>query len=263
MNHVRRFLIPLLLVLSVLSPATAAAQQADTAPADTLTTTVDTRQWYRFNYKQLIAPAALVAVGGFGVSYGWFCKEKRKMSDRFADWRGDHHIKVDDYLQYLPAAAYLGLGPAGVSSRHGIVGRLLAGATATVALGIMTEGLKLAVDEERPDGSDKRSFPSGHTAKAFAGAELMRLEYGLPYAIGAYTVATGVAFLRMYNGRHWLNDVLAGAGIGILSARIGYWMLPLYQKWFNFEKPSQPVAAAMPYYNPAERSAGLALTLVF
>ena len=243
------FLIPLLLCLLVLRPVSTAAQQPDTAPADTLTTTVDTRQWYRFNYKQLIAPAALVAAGGFGVSNGWFCKEKRKMNDRFAEWRGDHHIKVDDYLQYLPAAAYIGLGTAGVRSRHGIVGRLLAGATATVALGIMTEGMKLAVDEERPDGSDKRSFPSGHTAKA--------------YAIGAYTVATGVAFLRMYNGRHWLNDVLAGAGIGILSARIGYWMLPLYQKWFNFEKPTQPVAAAMPYYNPTERSAGLALTVVF
>lgn len=256
-----RILIPLLLVLLALHPATAAAQQA--AAADTIAATTNTGQWYRFNYKQLIAPAALVAVGGFGVSNGWFCKEKRKLNDHFADWRGDHHIKVDNYLQYLPAAAYLGLGAAGVRCRHGIVGRLLAGATAAVALGVMTEGIKLAVDEERPDGSDRRSFPSGHTAKAFAGAELMRLEYGLPYAIGAYTVATGVAFLRIYNGRHWLNDVLAGAGIGILSARIGYWMLPLYQKWFNFEKPSQAVATAMPYYNPADRSAGLALSVVF
>ncbi|MDE6694481.1 MAG: phosphatase PAP2 family protein, partial [Bacteroidales bacterium] len=50
-----------------------------------------------------------------------------------------------------------------------------------------------------------------------------------------YTVATSVAFLRMYNNRHWLNDVIAGAGIGILSARIGYWMLPLYQRWFHWD----------------------------
>lgn len=53
------------------------------------------------------------------------------------------------------------------------------------------------------------------------GAELVRIEYGGWYGAGAYAVAAGVGFMRMYNGRHWLHDVVAGAGVGILSARIG------------------------------------------
>ena len=47
------------------------------------------------------------------------------------------------------------------------------------------------------------------------------IEYGGGSGAGAYAVAAGVGFMRMYNGRHWLHDVVAGAGVGILSARIG------------------------------------------
>ena len=61
------------------------------------------------------------------------------------------------------------------------------------------------------------------------GAELVRIEYGEDYpwlAVGAYTIATATGALRVYNNHHWLSDVVAGAGVGILSARIGYWLLP-------------------------------------
>ena len=71
------------------------------------------------------------------------------------------------------------------------------------------------------------------------GAELMREEYGNAWGAGAYVIAGGVAFLRMYNDRHWLNDVIAGAGVGILAARIGYWLLPLERKLFRWEKKKQ------------------------
>lgn len=218
---------------------------------------------YKFNAKQLILPAALVAVGGFGVSNGWFCKMKGKLNDKISDWRGDHYFHHDDWIQYAPIVAYVGMGAVGIKSKHRIVERLLAGATAYAAMGIMTNVTKLAVDEKRPDSGALNSFPSGHTATAFMGAELIRLEYGTPFAIGAYTVATGIAFLRLYNSRHWLNDVLAGAGIGILSARIGYWMLPLYQKWFKLNKPDSPIVAGLPYYSPMDRSGGLAVNIVF
>lgn len=97
-------------------------------------------------------------------------------------------------------------------------------------------------------------FPSGHTATVFTGAELMRVEYGVGMGIGAYSVALGVAFLRLYNGRHWLNDVIAGAGIGILSARIGYWMFPLYQKWFKWDNQCSHIVVISPTYNPIRHS---------
>ena len=93
---------------------------------------------------------------------------------------------------------------------------------------------------------------------------MVREEYGLGPGIGAYTIAVGVAFLRLYNGRHWFNDVVAGAGIGILSARIGYWMLPLYQRWFKWNKFSfDNNMVVIPSYNHVERSIMINLSCSF
>ena len=76
--------------------------------------------------------------------------------------------------------------------------------------------LKNITKVERPDGSSNNSFPSGHTATAFAGAECMYREYkdqSIWYGIEGYAVATATGLFRMYNDRHWLTDVVAGAGI--------------------------------------------------
>ena len=72
------------------------------------------------------------------------------------------------------------------------------------------------------------SFPSGHTYMAFAGAELLRKEYGSDYpwrAIAGYTIATLVGLMRVRNNRHWVGDVLAGAGLGILTTDLVYWVI--------------------------------------
>lgn len=130
--------------------------------------------------------------------------------------------------------------------------------------GILVNGTKYFVDEKRPDSSAQNSFPSGHTATVFMGAELVRSEYGIGYGIGAYLVAGGVAFLRLYNDRHWLNDVVAGAGFGILSARIGYWLLPVNRKLFRLDKKkSATVIATSPFYQPDNHAFGAALAIRF
>lgn len=82
---------------------------------------------------------------------------------------------------------------------------------------------KYTAHVRRPDKSNYKSFPSGHTATAFMAAMMMHKEYGdrSPwYSISAFTVATATGISRILNNRHWLSDVLAGAGIGILSDRI-------------------------------------------
>ena len=103
--------------------------------------------------------------------------------------------------------------------------------------------------EERPDTKAHTSFPSGHTATAFMGAELVRLSYGNWVGLGAYTVAAGIGFLRMYNERHWLNDVLAGAGFGILSANLAHLLLPWEKSWFKHKKDNTDISI-MPYCGP-------------
>lgn len=75
----------------------------------------------------------------------------------------------------------------------------------------------------RPDGSNNKSFPSGHTATAFMAATMLHKEYGgrSPwYSIAGYSMATVTGVSRMLNNKHWLSDVLVGAGIGILGVSV-------------------------------------------
>ena len=90
---------------------------------------------------------------------------------------------VADVGQYVPLAATVGLGFCNVEARHCLRERVALTATSFAALTAVAGGLKLIVSERRPDDSDNRSFPSGHSARAFAGAELVRSEYGWGWAL--------------------------------------------------------------------------------
>ncbi len=81
---------------------------------------------------------------------------------------------------------------------------------------VATYGLKYAVDAERPTGGP-RSFPSGHTASAFMGAEFIRKEYGWGWGVPAYLTASWVGYSRVETENHYWRDVIAGALIGIAS----------------------------------------------
>lgn len=74
--------------------------------------------------------------------------------------------------------------------------------------------LKFTVNRQRPDGGTQ-SFPSGHTAAAFAGAGFLQRRYGWAYGAPAYAVAAFVGYSRVRARRHWTSDVLAGAAIGV------------------------------------------------
>ena len=136
------------------------------------------------------------------------------------------HNRADDYIQWAPLALTYGLKATGYEGRSQW-GRLLASnAFSGIIMAGIVNGIKYTAKEERPDGSTCNSFPSGHTATAFMAATILHKEYGLTrslwYSFGGYTVATGIAAFRVMNNRHWVSDVLAGAGIGILSTELGY-----------------------------------------
>ncbi len=80
---------------------------------------------------------------------------------------------------------------------------------------LITQGLKYAVNEQRPNGGTQ-SFPSGHTSVAFVGAEFIRKEYGWYWGVPAYLAAGYVGWSRVESREHYTHDVLAGAAIGIL-----------------------------------------------
>lgn len=148
---------------------------------------------------------------------------------------GGIQIVADDYVQYAPLALNLGLGIAGAPAQHGFWDRTIESSIAFVAMSALTRISKLAIPTLRPNGVDTKSFPSGHTATAFMGAELVRMEYGGGWAVASYTMAAGVGFLRIYNDWHWFSDVLAGAGVGIFSAHVGKWLLEPSKKLFGIQ----------------------------
>lgn len=133
---------------------------------------------------------------------------------------------IDDYLQFFGPAAVVGLKLGGYEGRSDWP-RLLA--SAALSYGIMAgfvNGIKYTAKEMRPDGSTANSWPSGHTATAFVGASLLHKEYGLTrspwFSVAGYGMATATGVMRVLNNRHWISDVMSGAGIGILSTELGY-----------------------------------------
>lgn len=150
-------------------------------------------------------------------------RDVRKVNN---DINSGFHNKADDYIQYAPLALTWGLKAAGYKGRSQW-GRLLASnAMSAAIMAGLVNCLKYTIAEKRPDGSTSNSFPSGHTATAFMAATILHKEYGLTrslwFSFGGYAVATGIGAFRVMNNRHWVSDVLTGAGIGILSTELGY-----------------------------------------
>ena len=144
-------------------------------------------------------------------------------------------LHFDNYTQYLPMLTVHILDWSGVPSRHSgwTLARRSLGAIAISSAIVHT--IKFFVDEQRPDRSSLTSFPSGHTAFSFAGAEMLRLEYGhvsplIPVA--GYVVASLTGFMRIYNDKHWCGDVLAGMALGIVCADFSYWINDLLDPLF-------------------------------
>lgn len=157
-----------------------------------------------------------------------------------------HH--VDDYLQHSPIIAVYGLNWLGVKGKNDFANRTAILIKSELMVGILTFSLKRITAVPRPDTKELTSFPSGHTAQAFAAATFMAKEYGhknIWYSIGAYTVATGVGAMRVMNNRHWVSDVLVGAGIGILSTNLAY--LTHQYRWGKKNKGGQ--TTVMPSYD--------------
>jgi hypothetical protein len=245
--HHLRTIAAVTMITACMASVTASAQNA---AADSLGCDDES---CRFKATQLIVPSALIVTSAVGVCNGWFHSVNNGVKDGMEGWRKDKYLNIDDYLQYLPIAANVGLGLAGLKPRHPFKERIACTATAYIAMGIMVNVTKIAVGEKRPDSNAHNSFPSGNTATAFMGAELVRKEYGNTAGFCAYAIAASVAVMRMYNNLHWLNDVIAGAGMGILSAKIGFWLLPWEKRLFGWDKAGNGTAL-VPCFNIHDNS---------
>ena len=87
-----------------------------------------------------------------------------------------------------------------------------------VVVNFGTAALQVLIPEKRPVGESTKSFPSGHASAAFSGATYVHFRYSLYEARWLYAMATFVAFSRFYGDRHHIHDLLASAGLSLLSS---------------------------------------------
>ncbi len=216
----------------------------------------------RFRARSLFIPAFMIAYGITSMEAEILEDINVKLNDEM--FAGDPHkkISIDNYLQYAPAAAVYGLNALGIKGTHNFRDRTMICLMSNIFLATSVYAAKKISHELRPDGSGFSTFPSGHTAEAFAAAEFLRQEYkhiSPWYGYAGYAVAVTTGYLRMYNNKHWLSDVVAGAGVGILSTRLAYWLYPSVKNIFFNKKAMNTMI--MPYYQ--NRGGGLALIYRF
>jgi membrane-associated phospholipid phosphatase len=213
---------------------------------------------YRFTYKKLIIPSLFIAYGVAGLKIDELRELDRSTRHEIWEHQPDH-IRLDNYTQYAPALMVYGLNVAGVRGRHNIMDRTIIYATSQLISSAFVVPLKHIIKEERPDGSDKLSFPSGHTATAFSSAQFMFREYkdnNFGLSISGYSFALFTGVYRTLNDKHWVSDVVAGAGFGILSTELAYCLYPRMNTLFT-GKNKKATTMIMPVYQNKSFGIGL------
>ncbi len=213
------------------------------------------------NYKSLIIPAALIGYGVASLSVNGLKQLNFSTRDEINEHKPDH-IRLDNYTQFAPAVLVYGLNAVGVQGKHNFKDRSIIYGTSMLITSAITIPLKHIVKEERPDGSNHLSFPSGHTAIAFASAQFMFREYkdtNFWLGVSGYSLAVFTGVYRMLNDKHWVGDVVAGAGFGILSTELAYWLYPKINNLLG-GKNKNTATMVMPFYQNKSMGIGLVKT---
>ncbi len=175
--------------------------------------------------KAAVIPASLVALGTMTLLPAKHCLlSKYTVHDKVLDAANGWTTTIDNQLQFVPGVAVFALKALGVKSRSDVLNQAIITAKAELLTNLIVHGMKNMITSERPNGG-AHSMPSGHTAQAFLSATILDMEYRdtSPWiSVGGYAVATTTGVLRMVNDKHWISDVLIGAGIGIFSTKVVY-----------------------------------------
>lgn len=156
---------------------------------------------------------------------------------------------IDDYTQYFGPALTLGLKLGGMEGRSDWPRFFASAAMSYGIMALLVNTIKYTAKEMRPDGSTANSWPSGHTATSFVGATILHKEYGLTrspwFSVAGYGIATATGVMRVLNNRHWVSDVLSGAGIGILSGELAYALSDIFFKGKGLRRNDIPGMASV------------------
>jgi membrane-associated phospholipid phosphatase len=213
--------------------------------------------------RMLIVPAVLIGYGAASLSVEGLKNVNTYINRKTFLDHPHNPNKIDNILPFIPGVMVYGLNIAGIKGRNNFTDRTAIYVMSNVIMGGSVLVTKNLTHEWRPDRSDNLGFPSGHAAAAFAGAEFLRREYGdvsVWYGVAGYAVAATTGYLRLYNDKHWFGDVVAGAGVGILSTDLAYYIYPSLKRLF-VNKKTDGFTIVMPTYQ--QGNVGISMVHVF
>lgn len=203
----------------------------------------------KLHYKNFIVPAVLIGYGIASLHFDGLKKINSSTRDEIFEHQ-PKNMTLDNYTQYAPVVFVYGLNALGLKGKHNFKDRTIIYVTSQLIAAALVTPIKHLVKVERPDGSNFLSFPSGHTSTAFSSAQFMYREYrdtNFWLSISGYPFAVFTGVYRTINDKHWVGDVVAGAGFGILSTELAYWLHPKINNLLFLSK-NDPSTMVMPYY---------------
>lgn len=231
---------PVILISTLLISFQGIAQIADSVKTpDSAVVMVSSPLTERSKLRTFIPAAVAVTYGFVALNSTWLRKLDTHIYNNTNSRHPNFDTPIDDYLRYVPFAAVYGLGFAGVKGKNNFADKTALFFITSVITGGTVAVLKRSSNRMRPNHYNDYSFPSGHAATAFAAAEYLHQEYGeqsVWYSIAGYTAATATGVSRLYRNYHWFSDVVAGAGIGILSTKVTYLIYPSIKRMFAGNK---------------------------
>jgi membrane-associated phospholipid phosphatase len=177
--------------------------------------------------KAIIIPAVFLVYGGLKPVVKAIPELDNKIMSNVEAYHAAFHTNAADYLMWAPSAAVYTLNGFNVKTSHTFKQHLALEVGSVLITGGLGLGIRKVTENIKAFNQEGSKFPSGHTANAFRGAEILHqeLKYSHPvFSYSGYIVAAGVGILRIYNKQHYLSEVVAGAGLGILSTKLTYWI---------------------------------------
>lgn len=144
---------------------------------------------------------------------------------------------VDDWIHYAPVVTMYAADLLRVPARNTVWNQTKFLIFSEVITSGIVLGLKYGLKIQRPNNGAFNAYPSGHTSQAFVQSQVLYNEFRDTrplLAMSGYLFSATTGALRVLNNRHWVPDVLLGAGIGIFVTNAVYYFEPL-KKWNPFK----------------------------
>lgn len=181
----------------------------------------------------LIIPATFLIYGGLKPVINDISKLDNRIMSHVQERYPVSRFDAADYLMWAPSAGVYTMDAFKVKTTHNFKQHLLLDAGSIAITGALGLGMRIIGRNIKGYDIGNTEFPSGHTANAFRGAEIFHQELkhsSKLLSYGGYVAATAVGIFRIYGKEHYFSQVVAGAGLGILSTKITYWIFEKIKK---------------------------------